>query len=77
MYIAGRQSDIALKAIDSIKASHRNSSGKLEFLALDLADLRSIKASAAEFLAKEMRLDILWNNAGLLGAPKGSKSKQV
>jgi retinol dehydrogenase 12 len=77
VYIAGRRVDEGLKAIEVIMASNPNSKGRLEFLLLDLADLTSIKTSAAEFLSKEKRLDILWNNAGVLGAAKGSKSKEV
>jgi retinol dehydrogenase-12 len=77
IYIAGRRAEQALKAIDVIKSTYPLSEGRLEFLPLDLADLATIKTSAAEFLSKEKRLDILWNNAGVLGAAKGSKSKQV
>jgi NAD(P)-dependent dehydrogenase (short-subunit alcohol dehydrogenase family) len=40
--------------------------GRVEYLYLDLADLTKIKASAAEFLAKESRSDVLFNNAGVL-----------
>jgi retinol dehydrogenase-12 len=48
----------------------------LEFLLLDLADLTTIKRSADEFLSKESRLDTLWNNAGVMTPPAGSKSAQ-
>jgi retinol dehydrogenase 12 len=41
-----------------------------------LDDLTTIKASAEEFLAKETRLDVLWNNAGVMLPPQGSKTKQ-
>lgn len=40
------------------------------FLHLDLADLRSVKASAERFLAAETRLHVLFNNAGYMG-PEG------
>lgn len=43
---------------------------------LDLDDLTTIKASAASFAQRESRLDILWNNAGIAGAPAGTKTKQ-
>lgn len=46
------------------------------FLKLDLDDLTTIKASAEEFLRKEKRLDVLWNNAGVMVPPQGSKTKQ-
>jgi retinol dehydrogenase-12 len=46
------------------------------YLHLDLADLTTIKASAQEFLKREKRLDVLWNNAGVMVPPQGSKTKQ-
>jgi retinol dehydrogenase 12 len=48
----------------------------LEFLHLDLANLTTIKASANEFLSKEKRLDVLFNNAGVMNPPQGSKTEQ-
>lgn len=79
MYIAGRREEVGLDAIKSIKAAHPDSQGRLEFLQLDLADLSTIKASADAFLAKESRLDVLWNNAGVMNVPKGDSglTKQV
>ncbi|KAI9825689.1 MAG: hypothetical protein M1832_001033 [Thelocarpon impressellum] len=76
VYIAGRGADNARKAIDESKAKFPQSEGRLDFLKLDLADLTGIKASAAEFLSKEDRLDVLWNNAGVMVPPKGSKTVQ-
>ncbi|KAL7935439.1 hypothetical protein V8C35DRAFT_299466 [Trichoderma chlorosporum] len=78
VYIAGRREDAGQDAIKTIKEAHPDSRGRLEFLYLDLADLTSIKASANDFLARETRLDVLWNNAGIMKLPKGSpnKSKQ-
>lgn len=49
----------------------------MEYLSLDLDDLGTIKMSADEFLSKEERLDVLWNNAGVMVPPAGSKTKQV
>lgn len=46
------------------------------YLHLDLEDLTTIKPSAQEFLAREDRLDILWNNAAVMNAPAGSTTKQ-
>lgn len=43
---------------------------------LDLADLSTIKASAEEFLSKEDKLHVLFNNAGVMMPPNGSKTAQ-
>ena len=43
---------------------------------LDLADLSTIKASAQEFLSKESKLHVLFNNAGIQAPPQGSRSVQ-
>src|SRR6187402_441347 len=45
----------------------RSSGGKADFLALDLADLDSVRAAAATWLAKGEPLHVLVNNAGLAG----------
>ena len=80
VYIAGRSEDSANKSIQEIRALVRNASsastGQLEYLHLELADLSTIKASAAAFLAKESKLDVLFNNAGVSNPPLGSVSKQ-
>jgi NADP-dependent 3-hydroxy acid dehydrogenase YdfG len=39
--------------------------------------MSTIKTSAQEFLSKEKRLDVLWNNAGLMGVSKDATTKQV
>lgn len=43
----------------------------LELLTMDLADLGTVRAAAAEFLENHDRLDILINNAGLMACPQG------
>jgi retinol dehydrogenase-12 len=48
----------------------------LVFLHLDLSDLTTIKASAESFLSKENKLHVLFNNAGVMMPPQGSKSAQ-
>ena len=53
-----------------------SSAGHLEYLPLKLDDLSTIKASAEAFKAKESKLDVLWNNAGVFLPPTGSVSKQ-
>ena len=76
IYIAARSESKALRTIDGIKAEHPKSNGQLIFLHLDLNDLTTIKKSADEFLANEARLDVLWNNAGVMVPPQGSKTAQ-
>lgn len=76
VWIAARSEEKGLNAIASIKEAHPTSNGRLEYLKLDLADLSTIKAPAEEFLAKEKRLDVLFNNAGVMLPPKGSKTAQ-
>lgn len=74
VYLAGRRTREGLNAIKEITAPAK---GRLEFLSLDLSDLTSIKKSAEEFMAQESQLDILWNNAGVMGTPKDQKTTQV
>jgi len=73
VYSAGRSLEKGRKSIESIKAAHPESKGKLEFLFLDLSDQSTIKKSAEGFMSKEQRLDVLTNNAGVMTPPKGSK----
>ncbi|OMP87353.1 putative oxidoreductase, partial [Diplodia seriata] len=74
VYVAGRSADKASAAIATVKEA--GGGGRVEFLQLDLAQLASIKKSADEFLAKEQRLDVLTNNAGVMFPPKGSKTEE-
>ncbi|KAG6359350.1 hypothetical protein INS49_012871 [Diaporthe citri] len=76
VYCAARSREKAQGAINAIKAAWPNSRGQLIFLPLDLADLSTIKASAEDFLSKEDRLHVLFNNAGVMKPPNGSKTAQ-
>jgi retinol dehydrogenase-12 len=76
VYIACRSKEKSLKAIEAIKETAPNATGELAFLYLDLADLTTIKASAEEFLSKETKLHVLFNNAGVMCPPQGSKTPQ-
>ena len=76
VYVATRSETKARAAIDEIRSLHSGSKGELVFLQLDLGDLSTIKASAQEFQWKESRLDVLWNNAGVMVPPEGSKTVQ-
>ncbi|EOD47194.1 putative short-chain dehydrogenase protein [Neofusicoccum parvum UCRNP2] len=75
VYVAGRSADKAAQAIDAVKKAQPDG-GRVEFLQLDLAHLASIKKSADEFVAKEERLDVLTNNAGVMFPPKGSVTEE-
>lgn len=71
VYIAARSEEKASKAIASIMKIFPESSGEMVFHHLDLNDLTLVKQSADSFLAKENRLDVLWNNAGVMAPPQG------
>jgi retinol dehydrogenase 12 len=75
VYIAARSAERATTAITHIKESNPESKGFLEFLHLDLADLSTIKGTVEEFLAKETKLHVLFNNAGLQ-TPNPGTTKQ-
>ncbi|KDR82946.1 hypothetical protein GALMADRAFT_238637 [Galerina marginata CBS 339.88] len=66
VYLAGRSQEKVQQAINDLKAQ----TGKEGIpLKLDLADLKSIKASVEEFQSKEKELHILFNNAGVMACP--------
>lgn len=79
VYIAARSDSRCEGAIEKIKADTRGQKnvGKLNAMVMDLADLETIKPAVEDFLRKETRLDVLWNNAAVMLAPTGSKSRQV
>lgn len=76
VYVAGRNPQKAETSISATKAKFPTSQGRIEFLQLDLADLSTISKSAEAFLAKESRLDVLVNNAGVMFPPVGEKDAQ-
>lgn len=76
VYLACRSATKTHAAIDSIQKANPDSRGTLTYIHLDLADLSTIKASAQEFLAKESSLHVLFNNAGVMHPPAGSKTVQ-
>jgi NAD(P)-dependent dehydrogenase (short-subunit alcohol dehydrogenase family) len=70
----GAQVILACRAKDKTEAAMRDirkavPDAKLEFMALDLADLKSIRAFAQDFAAKYKQLDLLINNAGVMALP--------
>ncbi|KAK8061885.1 hypothetical protein PG994_008251 [Apiospora phragmitis] len=75
VYIAGRSEAKANEAIKAIQEATHDG-GTIEFLHLDLEDLSTIKAAVQDLSAKETKIDIVWNNAGVSQPPVGSVSKQ-
>ena len=60
VYLAARSASKAEAAIESLRSVTGRTD--IHFLQLDLADLHSVKHCAAEFAAKEQRLDLLFNS---------------
>jgi retinol dehydrogenase-12 len=54
-----------------IQQAEPHSTGRLELLSIDLSDLTTIKPAAEAFLAKEEKLHVLFNNAGIMIPPEG------
>ncbi|KAJ6476527.1 NAD(P)-binding protein [Mycena vitilis] len=63
VYLAARSPTKGKEAIAELETETKK---QAKFLELDLADLRSIRKAAETFLAKEERLDILFNNGGVM-----------
>jgi retinol dehydrogenase 12 len=72
VFIACRSRERGQEAINEIRSSTPNVN--IELLVLDLGDLDSVRTCAAAFLARDLPLHILINNAGLAGARGLSKS---
>jgi retinol dehydrogenase 12 len=72
VFIACRSRERGQEAINEIRSSTPNVN--IELLVLDLGDLDSVRTCAATFLARDLPLHILINNAGLAGARGLSKS---
>ncbi|KAJ6577018.1 NAD-P-binding protein [Mycena vulgaris] len=66
VYLAARSPEKAAVAIKKLEQETKKSA---IFIQLDLADLQSVRKAAETFLAQESRLDILFNNGGVMNAP--------
>ena len=66
VFLAGRSAQRTQAVIDEIHATTKTSN-KAFFLPLQLDDLDSVRECAALFLARQMPLHLLVNNAGLAG----------
>ncbi|KAI8803535.1 hypothetical protein BJ742DRAFT_777143 [Cladochytrium replicatum] len=67
VYLAARSQARAQAAIDAIRGDFPDA--KLEFLELDLADLKQTSEAALRFIEKNGDLHILINNAGIFMTP--------
>jgi NAD(P)-dependent dehydrogenase (short-subunit alcohol dehydrogenase family) len=77
VYVAARSENKTQKAIDDIKTSNVESRGELRFLFLDLNDMDKIKAAVQVFLGQEQKLNVLYNNAGVMGSPQEPPMRTV
>lgn len=68
IYVACRNQEKALKAIEKMKAD--GGIGELVYEHLDLASLHSVKTFADNVIKAESRLDLLINNAGIMIPPQ-------
>ena len=66
--MAVRNQEKAAAALDDIRASAPDAA--LEVVALDLASQASVRAAAAQILAAHANIDLLINNAGVMGIPE-------
>lgn len=76
VYIATRSLEKIQRATKSLREACPQSKGRLEYIIVDLADLATIKPAAEEFLRRENRLDVLFQNAGVMNTPKEARTKQ-
>lgn len=76
VYIAARSKTKAEQTISSIKAELPDSRGLLSPIIVDFNDLTTVRPAVEEFLAKEGRLHVLFNNAGIMIPPRGTKTVQ-
>ncbi|KAJ7662173.1 NAD-P-binding protein [Mycena polygramma] len=69
VYIAARSPEKATEATKRLRSETKAGEDRVLFVKLDLADLHSVRAGAADFLAREKQLDILFNNGGVMTTP--------
>ncbi|KAJ7438006.1 NAD(P)-binding protein [Mycena galericulata] len=66
VYLAARSPAKGNAAIAELETETKK---RAKLLELDLADLKSVRRAAEAFLARESRLDILFNNGGVMSPP--------
>jgi NAD(P)-dependent dehydrogenase (short-subunit alcohol dehydrogenase family) len=68
--LAARNSIKGNEAIEKIESEHPTA--HIETMPLDLADLSTVKDFSEQFMQQGRPLDLLINNAGIMGVPKGT-----
>ncbi|KAF2095335.1 NAD(P)-binding protein [Rhizodiscina lignyota] len=76
VYLLGRDEDHFEDTRETVYADCPDLRGNIEFIQCDLANLRTVKSAATEFLRREERLDVLVNNAPVMRPPAGIESVQ-
>lgn len=76
VYMLARSEEKTRRAMSEIQVDIPKSRGQMIYHKLDLSDLKSVKASAEAFLAKERSLHVLFNNAGVGYPEKGATTAQ-
>jgi len=71
--LACRDATKTQKVVEELKEDTKNNN--IEFVKLDLSDLKSIKEFSEEFRRKYNKLNILINNAGVMGIPERKLTK--
>jgi NAD(P)-dependent dehydrogenase (short-subunit alcohol dehydrogenase family) len=66
--VAARNQEKALAAVEDIRSDAPHAS--VEVVALDLASQASVRAAAERLLGAHRRIDLLVNNAGVMGIPE-------
>ena len=69
VFITSRDVKKGQEVAEEIADSLPNSMGKIDVLQLELDDLQSVKACAADFLSKSKQLNVLITNAGASSCP--------
>ncbi|CAG8693594.1 14591_t:CDS:2 [Funneliformis caledonium] len=67
VFVASHNKERCESAVEKIKKETRNN--QVEFLYLELGNLKIVKQSAENFLSKNLPLHILINNAGIFATP--------
>jgi NAD(P)-dependent dehydrogenase (short-subunit alcohol dehydrogenase family) len=71
--MAARNESKAEAAVADIESS--GPTGTVEVVPLDLSDLGSVEEAAAAILARHLSIDLLVNNAGIMGTPYGETAQ--